>query len=189
MRLRIKTVWFKKGEGPREDDQTGSVIAANIWKISDQVVTRLSKADYDIITPQRGFKIIGETIAFLLHISDRMIYERVDEERRASLIQFTAGRLAEIMEQNIHDLLGDFDHPYQETFLDFLNRRNEDYATFDFVPEKPDFSVFRYFGNAIREDLEKQDQPWIVDQLTEIDGPDAVETLVKVINGLFKEED
>ena len=85
--------------------------------------------------------------------------------------------------------MGDYDHPYQETFLDFLNRRNADYATFDFVPEKPDFSVYRYYGNAIREDLEKQDQPWIVDQLTEIDGPDAVETLVKVINGLFKEED
>lgn len=185
--MRVKTVWFKKESEARAPDQTATVIASVIWRLADKTVTNLSKADYDIITPQRGFKIIAEMIAFLVHMTDRLIYERADETRRGALIQALGVRLAEIMEQNIHSIVGDDGFDYQSNFLDMLNRRMEDYATFDFPADQPDFSARRYLGSCILDMMEKRDQPWVIDQMMELEAPEALETLRKTVNGLFNQ--
>lgn len=185
--IRVKTVWFKKAEGPRDSDQTASVIAAVIWKIADRTVTNLSKADYDIITPQRGFTIIAEMIAFLIHLSDRLIFGRTDDPRRSDLIQSMGNRLAEIMEKNIHDVVGDDGFDYQTNFLDMLNRRSENYSDFDFPADQPNFQVRRYLATHIRDIMEERDKSWVMDQIMEIEVPLALETLKKTIDGLFKQ--
>ena len=185
--IRVKTIWFKKEEGGRDSDQTASVIAAVIWKIADRTVINLSKADYDIITPQRGFTLLAEMIAFMVHLSDRLLYGRVEDERRNSLMQAMGNRLAGIMEKNIHDVVGDDGFDYQTNFLDMLNRRSENYADFDFPADQPNFAVRRYLAGLIRDVMEERDQSWVMDQIMEIEVPLALETLKKTIDGLFKQ--
>jgi hypothetical protein len=183
--IRVKTTWFKKGEGPRDFDETASVVAATIWKMADRAVINLSQADYDIITPARGFTIMGELMAFMVHLSDRMLHERVADDERSALIQAMGKRLAEIVERNIHDVVGDDGFDYQANFIDMLNRRAQDYAAFDFSADKPDFPVLRYLGNRICDIMGERDQPWIIDQIMELETPQILETLQKTINGLF----
>ncbi|MFZ5472727.1 MAG: hypothetical protein ACOZBV_02210, partial [Pseudomonadota bacterium] len=101
--VRVKTVWFNKEGKQRSEQETASVIAATIWRLCDKGVDNLSRAEYDIITPQRGFKIIGELSCFLVHYTDRLVYGRIDEASRSALISAIGKRLAEIMEQNILD--------------------------------------------------------------------------------------
>jgi hypothetical protein len=190
MAIRVKTTWFKK-DAARASDETASVLALNMWKQASKAVDDISKAEYDIIHLGRGFGIIAEMCAFMLHIADRLLYGRVDEERRATLIAATGARLADYVDQNIRDLAPDEVHPrdYAAEFLDFLNRRGADYATFDFPPEEPSFAVKRYLANMIRERMESQDQVWIIDQIIEFQAPEAIETVKKLVNGFFPKRD
>jgi hypothetical protein len=76
--LRVKTTWFKK-EGERPPEEVATVMASMLWRLADKAVDNLSKADYDIITPQRGFKIIAELTCFLVHYMDRLAFDRMDD--------------------------------------------------------------------------------------------------------------
>ena len=154
-------------------------------------VDDISKADYDIVNPGRGFGIIAEMGAFILHITDRMLSERVDEERRTALIGAAGVKLGEFMETNIHDLVNDETdkRDYQGEFLDFLNRRTEDYETFDFPPDEPNYAIKRYLANVMRERMEAHDQTWIIDQVIEFQAPEAIENVTKLIDGFFPRQE
>lgn len=187
--MRIKTTWFKKEE-QKDPKETASVLASIMWRLADKFTANLSKADYDIITPQRGFILMAEFLAFEVQYADRLAYNRVDDAHRAAFIQALAKRLAEIMEENIREVVphDDEGYDYQAGFIDLLNRRLVDYAAFDLVDEKPDFATLRYLGNCIRDVMEQRDQPWIIDQIMEIEAPEAVETIRKAMRGLLETE-
>lgn len=185
MAIRVKTIWFKQEDGPKGPEQQAGVIALTIWKLADKTVIDLSKSDYDIITPQRGFTLLAELAAFMLHLSDRMVYRRIADAERQALVQALAKRLAEILEENIHEVMNDHGHPYQADFIDLVNRRGQDYASFDFPPEQPSFAALRYLGNCIRDIMEGRDQPWVIDQIMELEAPEMIATVKQAVDGLF----
>lgn len=184
MALRLKTVWFKNAGG-RSSAELASVLASTIWRLADEAVTNLSKFDCDIVTPERGVRILGELAAFLLHMSDRMVYGRVPEAQRAQLVQATGRRLAELVEENIRKLGAEDDFDYRANFIDFVNRRGADYATFDCTPEQPSFPLLRYLGLAVRELMLESDQPWVADQIMDLQAPEALGMLKKTVDGLL----
>ena len=189
-KLRIKTTWFRRDDS-RAEDETASVLALTFWKLAAKAVDDISKADYDIVNPGRGFGIIAEMGAFILNISDRMLFGRVDETRRAALIGAAGVKLGEFMETNIRDLVNDANdtRDYQGEFLDFLNRRSEDYDTFEFPPEEPNYAIKRYLANVMRDRMAAHDQTWIIDQIIEFQAPEAIENVAKLINGFFPRQD
>ncbi len=188
--LRVKTKWFKK-EGERPPEEVATVMASMLWRLADKAIDNLSKADYDIITPQRGFKIIAELTCFLVHYMDRLAFERMEDDQRQELISATGIRLAEVMEQNILDFNEgerDPDYDYQEGYIELLNKRMHDYAEFaEFVlPNgKPNFQPARFLSLMIREDMEKSDQSWIQDQLMDIEVPAMMEMAKKNMDGFY----
>ncbi len=188
--LRVKTTWFKK-EGERPPEEVATVMASMLWRLADKAIDNLSKADYDIITPQRGFKIIAELTCFLVHYMDRLAFDRIDDGQRQELISATGIRLAEVMEQNILDFNDgerDPDYDYQEGYITLLNQRMQDYAEFaEFtLPNgKPDFQPARFLSLMIREDMEKSDQSWIQDQLMDIEVPAMMEMAKKNMDGFY----
>lgn len=184
---RVKTVWFKK-EGERPAEETASALATTIWRMADRALDNLSKADYDIITPQRGFKIIGELTAFAVHYVDRIVFHRMDDKRRGELVSALGVRLAEIMEGNILDFTGgekDPDYDYQQGYIDMLNARMAEYAHYDFPDDKPSFQAARYLSLQIREGMEKSDQTWIQDQIMDIEMPEILGTVKKQVDGFY----
>lgn len=189
--IRIKTKWFKKDGEPKDADEIASVLALVMWRLADKFTINLSKADYDIVTPQRGFILLAEFLAFEVQYADRLAYNRIEDAARAAFIQAVAKRLAAIMEENIREVTPNDDegYDYQAGFIDLLNRRLVDYATFDMTDEKPGFATLRYLGNCIHEVLDKRDKPWIIDQITEIEAPEAVESIKKTMRGLLETEE
>lgn len=184
MALRLKTVFFKNAGG-RSTAEIASVLASTIWRLSDEVVANLSKWDCDIVTPERGMKILGEMSAFLLHMSDRMAYTRLAEAERARFIQAAGRRLAEIMQDNVRAMAGDDGFDYKANFIDLINRRAADYATFECTPEKPGYPILRYLGLAVREHMLESDQHWVADQIMDIQAPEALGMLKKTVDGLL----
>jgi hypothetical protein len=182
--IRLKTVFFKNAGG-RSTAETASVLASTIWRIADEVVTNLSKWDCDIVTPERGMKILGEMAAFLLHMADRMAYGRMPEPERARFIQVAGQRLGEIVQDNIRAMVGADGFDYKANFIDLLNRRAADYATFECTPEKPGYPILRYLGLMIREHMLESDQHWVADQIMDIQAPEALGMLKKTVDGLL----
>jgi hypothetical protein len=184
MALRVKTVWFKNAGG-RSAAEVATVLASTIWRLADATVSNLSKADCDIVTPERGIRILGEVATFLLHMSDRSVYGRIPDEERAQLIQSAGKRLAEMVVNNLREMGIDDGFDYRANFIDMLNRRAEDYATFDCQSDKPGFPILRYLGLAVRELMLESDQPWVIDQIMELQAPEALGTLKKTIDGFY----
>jgi len=184
MALRLKTVFFKNAGG-RSSAEIASVLASTIWRLSDEVVANLSKWDCDIVTPERGMKILGEMSAFLLLMSDRLAYRRLAEAERARFIQAAGQRLAEVMQDNIRAMVGDDGFDYKANFIDLINRRAADYATFECTLEKPGYPILRYLGLAVREHMLESDQPWVADQIMDIQAPEALGMLKKTVDGLL----
>lgn len=188
--LRVKTTWFNK-EGERPPEEVATVMASMLWRLADKAIDNLSKADYDIITPQRGFKIIAELTCFLVHYMDRLAFERLDDSKRQELISATGIRLAEVMEQNILDFNEgerDPDYDYQDGYIELLNKRMLDYsefAEFTLPNGKPNFQPARFLSLMIREDMEKTDQSWIQDQLMDIEVPAMMEMAKKNMDGFY----
>lgn len=188
--LRVKTTWFNK-EGERAPEEVATVMASMLWRLADKAIDNLSKADYDIITPQRGFKIIAELTCFLVHYMDRLAFERLDDSKRQELISATGIRLAEVMEQNILDFNEgerDPEYDYQDGYIELLNKRMVDYsefAEFTLPNGKPNFQPARFLSLMIREDMEKTDQSWIQDQLMDIEVPAMMEMAKKNMDGFY----
>jgi len=185
---RVKTVWFKKEGGQRAADEVATALATTIWRMADRAVENLSKADYDIVTPQRGFKIIGELTAFAVHYVDRLVYPRLPEAERVALITALGKWMAGVMEDNILDFTGgvkDPDYDYQQGYLDMLNARMAEYAHYEFPADKASFQALRFLSLQIREGMEKTDQSWIQDQIMDIEMPEIMGTVKKQVDGFF----
>ena len=188
MALRVKTVWFKKEGAQRDPSEVATVIASTIWRLCDRSIDNLSKADYDIITPQRGFRIIAELACFLVHYVDRLAFNRMDDARRQDLVSAVGVRLAEIMEENILDFSGgqkDPEYDHQAGFIELINRRMVDYSEFEFPEDKASFPALRFLSLQIREVMEQSDQSWIQDQIMDIEMPEMMGTVKKSVDGFY----
>ena len=183
--IRVKTSWFREGDDPRGPQEQASAFSITLWKLADKAVINLSHADYDIITPQRGFTLLTEIIAYMVQIIDRMVYGRIDNEERAELIGALGVKMAEIIEFNIHEVMNDHDHPYVEAILNKVNQRWNDYAEFDFDPENPTFLVKRYLAGCLRDVMEERDQSWIADQIIDIEAPIFIDPIRKQIEAFY----
>ena len=184
---RVKTTWFKK-EGERPAEEIASALATTIWRMADRAIDNLSKADFDIVTPQRGFKIIGELTAFAVHYVDRLIFPRMSDEARGEVISALGVRLAEVMEDNILEFtegVKDPDYDYEQGYIDMLNARMTEYAHYEFPDDRPSFQALRYLSLQIRDDMEKSDQTWIQAQIMDIEMPEILGTVKKQVDGFY----
>ena len=188
MPIRVKTVWFKK-DGERTSDEIASAVATTTWRVADKAVDNLGRENYDIITPERGFKLIAEFLAFLVHYCDRMAYATLPSERRMAVLQAVSHRLGEVMEQNVHSMVGKDDgRDYKKEFIDFLNRRFAEYAAFEFPEDdKASFPALRYLGLQIRDEMGDKDKTWVMDQIMDIEMPEMMGTVRKSFKGLLSD--
>ncbi|MBT9590324.1 MAG: hypothetical protein IV089_05370 [Thiobacillus sp.] len=186
--VRVRTIWFKK-DGERTANEIASAVATTTWRVADKAVDNLGRENYDIITPARGFKLIAEFVAFLAHYCDRMAYATLSPERRSAVLQAVSNRLGELMEENIISVAGpDANRNFKAEFIDFLNRRFEDYSEFEFPnEEKASFPALRFLSLQIREEMGDNDKTWIMDQIMDIEMPEMMGTVRKSFTGLLSD--
>lgn len=186
--VKVRTIWFKK-DGERSADEIASAVATTTWRVADKAMDNLGRENYDIITPARGFKLIAEFVAFLAHYCDRMAYATLAPERRIAIMQAVSNRLGEIMQENIITTVGpDPERNFKQEFIDFLNRRFEDYSEFEFPnEEKASFPALRFLGLQIREEMGDDDKTWIMDQIMDIEMPEMMGTVRKSFTGLLSD--
>jgi len=157
------------------------------WKLSQAAIKNMREAQFDIDIGRQYFDFVAEYLAFMLHAADRIAYRKLDAEKRTGFTIALARRLAEVVEDNRDMLIADsIPDTCRRYFIDLANRRGDDYAAFGYDDKDgPDFGFRRYFGSRLLEILPDKDHAWVVDQVMEIEVPEAIASLERTLAGLF----
>lgn len=187
MAIRIKSKFHAGGQ--RSVATLASVVAVLSWKLAIQSIKSMRKADYDIDVGPAYFDFLGEFLIFMALSADRIAYRELDAESRAGFTAALARRMAEIYEENRDRLIGAaLPGETRRGFLELFNRRGAEYADFDYDEHGPDFGFKRCFAACLREGLPEKDKLWVVDQVMDIEAPEALKSLEKTLAGLFHPE-
>lgn len=166
-------------------EDNASVIAALAWRLSQQAVKRMREAGFDIDVGTQYFEFVCEFLAFVLHAADRIAYRLLPREQRTQFTTALAQRLARLLDDNAEMLRDAAPTACGQYFIDLANRRAGDYASLRFDEGGPSFSFCCYFGNQVRELMPPKDRSWVVDQIIEVEAPDAVKALQKALGDLL----
>jgi hypothetical protein len=186
MAIRIRSR-FHRGSRERTLGELASVIAMLGWKLSQDAIRRMREAQFDIDIGRQYFDFVCEYLAFLLHAADRIAYRALPPERRLEFTTALALRLAEAVEDNRDMLIADAEPGRcRRHFIDLANLRGGEYADFAYdEKEGPDFGFRRFFGSRLLEIVPEKDHAWVIDQVMEIEAPEAVKALERTLEGLF----
>jgi hypothetical protein len=160
-------------------DRAG-VIGANIWKISVEIFRHMEKEGFRFGSDRLVTDFLAELIAFLVQLADRSVYGRLSDADRATLIAEVAKHLATTVENNGLDLFGPGE--YRRPFIDLLNARFEDYATFEYSGTDPGYSCLRFFAIKVSEAMASSENKWVVEQVMEIEAPEMVRVMKKLMD-------
>ncbi|NOX09258.1 MAG: hypothetical protein GXP22_07205 [Gammaproteobacteria bacterium] len=183
MGVRIKSRWSAKGK-ERSVADTASALAFNMWKVAADRLLELETEGFQTDTHEQRIHVISEFLIFMIHMVDRLVYEKMSDEDRGLLINALAKRLAQIAQDNFRDTVPEGDHV--SDFINRLNKTINDYSDFSFEDEKPGFGMLRLFGENVTRTLGEKDKKWITTQVIDIEAPDTLRYLKRILGGLIK---
>lgn len=184
---RIKSTWHRteRNEAREKDyeDRAGA-LAFIVWRIALESAKDLHRERYNYASDPQRAAVIAEFVAFLIHCSDRLVYDMVDQEERDMFINLLGLKLADHMQDNLVDLFGPGD--YRPSFITTLNERLAAYSTLSFRAGEPGYDLLRYFGDRVLRILgNDQTNKWVIDQIMDQAGPDAFKHLKKNLPNLM----
>jgi len=196
MAVRLKTRWHRSKRSDRNrkgsskekslEDLSG-VVAFNIWKLAKETFLRMEKENFRFREDTQAIDVVAELCIFMLHIVDRMIYDKVPEESRGPLVNGIAMDLAKSVETNQIELLGP-DEPvgsYMKMFIEKLNDRLSNYAECDFDDEGPAYNFKRVLAQNISEIMAITDNKWVIEQIMDIEAPEVIERIQPVVRDVL----
>lgn len=181
--LRMKTRWYKERERPL--DELASALAFIIWKIGATSLLELENEGFMTYSNKDRLLVMAEFLAFLLQCSDRLAYEnKMEDADRDAFISALGKHLLRAYTDNQRELYGPAD--YDTPFLNFINRRIEDYSELNFSDGEPRVDFLRYFGEQVEAVLGGPQKHWVSQHIMELEAPNAVKQLKKAMRDLFE---
>jgi len=183
MKLRIRNKW-------RNRDRTGSIadnataVGYMIWQIALTAAKNLHAEDFSYADDAQRVAVIAEYLIFLTHVADRIAHAQMDEAGRQEFVSTVADSVAHHYQRNLEDISGRGD--YRGGFLQTMNERFTEYAETQFADDSPGYAMRRCLGEKIQ-DVMGMDQTnkWVIQQVMDLDAPEAVRHLRQGIDNLF----
>ncbi|KAA3621100.1 MAG: hypothetical protein DWQ08_14580 [Proteobacteria bacterium] len=165
--------------------ENATALAYICWQISLDRAKNLHQQDYDYSGDEQRTGVIAEYLCFLVHIADRMIYSLLDESDRETFVGTLARHVARHYQRNLEDVFGR-GRDYRSDFIDKLNERGGEYANYTFDDNKPGYQMLRGLGRHVQDVMgESQTNRWVIDQIMELDAPEALLEFEKAMDNLF----
>jgi len=181
--VRIRSHWNKKGK-ERSLEETAGALAFIQWRIAGKALLDLENEGFQTDTQLQRLDVIEEFSAFLIHVTDRLVHDMLDEDERRRFIVALALKTADTYHDNRVDSEGR-GQDFRQPFIEGLNRRLADYAEFSFEDGEPGYAFRRYLGESVTGRMGERDRKWITDQVMEIEVPDMLKTLKKGLRDLL----
>jgi hypothetical protein len=182
MASRIHSKWHH-GERERSIEEIAGAIAFNSWKIAQDKTINLRSEQFN----QRSELQLNITIEYLLfqvQIIDRILHQRLEQEARRQLITALVLRLAELVQENSSESLGDGD--YGTPFIQLFNQRSTEYAELGLSADGPSYPFLRHLGSQIQQLVgDEQEQRWVIDQVMDRDGMDVYNRVQNSIQNIL----
>lgn len=178
MALRIKTKYRTKG--PKTIEDRASVVAANIWKIAQEMLRRMEIDGYALGQDRQVSAMLTEFMAFLVQIADRLVYGHLSEDERFRFINAAGQTLSRIVQDNMTEFVGQGD--FAKTFIETLNSRFADYAEFDFNGTEPSYAFIRYLGDKVADAMTQTDSKWVKERVIDVEAPEAIKHVRRVVH-------
>lgn len=183
--MRIKTRWNNKDKA-RSILEIASAMGFSLWRIGQGALLNIENEGFQTDTQLQRMEVMQEFMAFLIHIVDRLSYERMDDLERAEFVTALARKIADYVQDNTRDILGNGDH--RAPFYTRLNARMDEYAEFAMVDDDPSFQLLRYFGDRMAEVLGERQRKWVSTQVIDIEAPMAIKTLKRAVASLVPKQ-
>jgi len=179
--MQIKSRWNRRAKEQSIEDIAGALGFIS-WKIATNAVLELENQGYQTDSNAHRLEIIGEFLAFLLQVADRLAFVKMETGERQRFITALAKHIVDTFVDNQRDVLGEGEH--QKAFIDLLNQRAEDYAGLSFDDGEAGFDFRRFFGERVAAVM--REKHFVSQQVMDIEGPDAIKTFKKAMRDLFK---
>ncbi len=183
--MRIKTRW-NKVDKVRSIQDIVSALSFTLWRIGQGALLNLENEGFQTDTQLQRVEVMQEFTIFLIHMVDRIAYERMDDEERAEFITALARKISDYVQDNTRDILGNGD--YRTPFIERLNVCMDEYSDFAVIDHEPSFQLLRYFGDRMTTVLGERQRKWVGTQVIDIEAPEAVKTLRRAISSLIPEQ-
>lgn len=181
--VRLRTRWNLK-DRERSLEAIASAVGVNIWRIAGEALLSLENEGFETKTHAQRLDVIGEFVAFLVHMVDRMVYQSLDQDQRRELVTAVAHHLCDTMQDNRVDASGQ--GQYRDAFVSLLNTRMSDYAECGYSKEEgPSFSLRRILGDYVRQQMGERDNKWIPDYVMDVEVPKAMKSLGRMLDSLI----
>jgi hypothetical protein len=181
--MRIRSHWNDKKK-QRSLEEVAGALAFIEWRIAAQALLNLENEGFQTDTQLQRLDVLQELCAFLIHITDRLVHDTMDDEERQRFIVALALKTADTYHDNRVDSEGRGQN-FRQPFIDVLNTRMADYAGFRFEDGAPGYAIKRYLGECVTNSMGPRDRKWISDQVMEIEVPAMLKTLNKGLKDLF----
>ncbi len=168
-------------------------VSAVVWRIALNAAKNLHEQNFVYDDDDQRLAVISEYIFFLAHLVDRETCARLALEQRHLFVSRLAGECARHLRQNAAEILsvGDGALGTGAEFVSDFNRRSAEYAHTQYGQyddKTPGYDMYRTFGAAVLAIMgESQTNKWVIDQIMDIDGPEANQTLQKALRTLLRE--
>lgn len=193
-RARIRTGWKNK-EREISVEEFANAVSAICWRISLNAAKNLHEQDFVYRTDEQRLGVIQAYLNFLIHCSDRLMHSQIKLEVRQIFITALAKDCYRHYRQNAMEILNSreapkpFNEPKTEPFVDgfieSLNQTMGSLAQFRFEDEYPGYEMLRLLGSQVLEIMgNDQTNRWVIDQVMDIDGPEAYEIFLTSFNKL-----
>lgn len=183
--MRIKTRWNNKDKA-RSIQEIASALGFSLWRIGQGALLNMENEGFQTDTQLQRVEVMQEFMSFLLHVVDRMSFDRMDDQERQEFVTALAKKIADYVQDNTRDILGNGDH--RSPFFERLNQRMDSYAEFAMVDEEPSFQMLRYFGDRMAEVLGERQRKWVSTQVIDIEAPNAIKTLKRAVASLVPKQ-
>lgn len=160
-----------------------NAIAASAWKLAANVVLNLENENFQTETQAQRIDVMEEVVCYLVHLTDRCIYEQASEGQRGEFVSSLVTDLARMLEDSRVDVQGPGE--YRSAFVDKVNRRNAEYASCRFsADEGGSFSMRCRLGDRVAEAMGARERRWIPDYIVGREAPEIETALMRSLGGL-----
>ena len=180
---RIKSKWAD-AKRVRTPEEIAGATGMVVWKVAADHVTEIERAGFALRDGEQRFAILSEFLIYLVQVADREVFEAYDDGQRAAFVTALALHVAETLADNQRELLGPGD--YRGAFIERLNAEIPDYAELGYDEDGPGYRFKRYFGEKVLALVgEEKANKWVIDQVMEVEAPDATKTLRRSLGNLL----
>ncbi|MGI9316176.1 MAG: hypothetical protein ACR2QW_02490 [bacterium] len=183
-KARIRTAWKNKDKKV-SIPEFANALSAICWRMSLNAAKNLHQQDFDYETDEQRLGVIQQYLFFFIHCADRLMFDHFDQKSRSEFINALSADCENHFATNALEISGK--RVDSAEFITALNQNMGKLSMCRFIAREPGYEMYRALGSEVQGIMgHSQTNKWVIDQVMDIDAPEAYEFFRKSFDKLRK---